>query len=52
MEDLDEDEKNEKEKQNSDLEGFRTWLKGVLGEKITRVEVRCFYFSVYSYLHV
>eukprot|EP01036_Dinobryon_divergens_P024372 gene24370-32817_t len=38
MEDLDEDEKNEKEKQNSDLEGFRTWLKGVLGEKITRVE--------------
>ena len=39
MEDLNEDEKNEKEKQNSDLEGFRKWLKGVLGEKITRVEV-------------
>ena len=39
MEDLNDEEKNEKEKQNSDLEGFRKWLKEALGEKITRVEV-------------
>ena len=37
--DLSEDEKREKERQNEDLEGFRKWLKGVLGDKITRVEV-------------
>ena len=38
-EDLNEDEKNEKEKKNSELETFRKWLKGALGDKITRVEV-------------
>jgi len=37
--DLSDDEKNEKEKQNSDLEEFRKWMKGILGDKITRVEV-------------
>lgn len=37
--DLSEDEKREKDRQNEDLEGFRKWLKGVLGDKITRVEV-------------
>lgn len=37
--DLSEDEKREKERQNEDLEGLRKWLKGVLGDKITRVEV-------------
>jgi HSP90 family molecular chaperone len=37
--DLSDDEKREKEKANEDLEGFRKWLKGVLGDKITRVEV-------------
>lgn len=37
--DLSDDEKREKERQNEDLEGLRKWLKGVLGDKITRVEV-------------
>jgi HSP90 family molecular chaperone len=37
--DLSEDEKREKDRANEDLEGFRKWLKGVLGDKITRVEV-------------
>lgn len=37
--DLSDDEKREKERQNEDNEGFRKWLKGILGEKITRVEV-------------
>lgn len=36
--DLTEEEKSEKEKQNSDFEGLRKWMKGVLGDKITRVE--------------
>ena len=37
--DLSEDEKKEKEKANDDSEDFRKWLKDMLGEKITRVEV-------------
>ena len=36
---LSEDEKKEKQKANDDSEGFRQWMKGVLGERITRVEV-------------
>lgn len=36
---LSEDEKKEKDKRNEDLEGFRDWMKSILGQKITRVEV-------------
>ena len=36
---LSDDEKKEKDRQNEDLEGFRKWMKGILGDKITRVEV-------------
>eukprot|EP01039_Chlorochromonas_danica_P006208 gene6208-6846_t len=38
-EDLSEDEKQEKQKKNDDLETFRIWMKDVLGDRITRVEV-------------
>lgn len=37
--DLSEEEKQEKQQKNDDFESFRTWMKGVLGDKITRVEV-------------
>jgi heat shock protein beta len=37
--DLSDDEKKEKDKANEDLEGFRQWMKDLLGDKITRVEV-------------
>lgn len=36
---LSEDEKSEKEKFSEDYEGLREWMKGVLGDKITRVEI-------------
>ena len=38
IDDLSEDEKAEKEKQNEDLEEFRLWFGKVLGERCTRVE--------------
>eukprot|EP01038_Epipyxis_sp_PR26KG_P009274 gene9274-12494_t len=37
--DLSEEEKKEKEKKNEDFEELRMWMKGVLGDKVTRVEV-------------
>ena len=37
--DLSEEEKNEKQKMDEEYESLRTWMKKVLGEKITRVEV-------------
>ena len=39
IDDVTEEEKKEKERKNSEFEGFRTWMKSILGEKITRVEV-------------
>lgn len=36
---LNDEEKNAKEQSNSDYEGVRTWMKNILGERITRVEV-------------
>lgn len=36
---LNDDEKNAKEQSNTDYEGVRTWMKSILGERITRVEV-------------
>jgi len=38
LDDLSEDEKAEKTKQNEDIEGFRAWMGKVLGDRITRVE--------------
>ena len=37
--DLSDDEKKEKDQKNSDYEKLRVWMKEVLGDKITRVEV-------------
>ena len=37
--DLSEDEKKEKEQKNNDSETVRAWMKTILGDKITRVEV-------------
>lgn len=37
--DLSDDEKKEKDQANEEFEGLRKWLKGVMGDKITRVEV-------------
>jgi heat shock protein beta len=37
--DLTEDEKTEKLKKNEDSEALRDWMKSILGERITRVEV-------------
>jgi heat shock protein beta len=39
IQDLSDEEKKDKDKKNEDLEGFRTWMKGILGEKVIRVEV-------------
>jgi HSP90 family molecular chaperone len=36
---LSDDEKKEKQEKNEDSEKLRTWMKEVLGERITRVEV-------------
>mmetsp|Transcript_9408 Transcript_9408/g.20815 ORF Transcript_9408/g.20815 Transcript_9408/m.20815 type:complete len:429 (+) Transcript_9408:1021-2307(+) len=36
--DVTEEEKREREQKNEAIEGFRTWFKSVLGDKITRVE--------------
>jgi heat shock protein beta len=36
--DLTEEEKQSKQQQNEDSEKFRTWLRDLLGEKVTRVE--------------
>lgn len=38
VQDMSEDEKSVKEQKNFATEAFRTWIKSVLGEKITRVE--------------
>eukprot|EP01042_Synura_sphagnicola_P004123 gene4123-5195_t len=37
--DLSDEEKKLKEEKNADLEPFRNWVKGILQDKITRVEV-------------
>lgn len=39
LDDLTEEEKKEKQKKNEDLEQFRNWMKGVLGQLVTKVEV-------------
>ena len=39
IDDLSEDEKKEKQKKNEDLEEFRNWMKGILGQLVTKVEV-------------
>merc|ERR1711871_1120428 len=39
IDDLSEDEKLEKEQKNTDFESVRLWMKKVLGERITKVEV-------------
>jgi molecular chaperone HtpG len=38
LDDLSEDEKAQKTKQNENIEDFRTWMNKVLGDRITRVE--------------
>jgi HSP90 family molecular chaperone len=38
LDDLSEEEKEEKTKSNEDSEAFRTWIKSVLGQKVTKVE--------------
>ena len=39
IDDLTEEERKEKQKKNEDLEPFRNWMKGVLGQLVTKVEV-------------